>query len=48
MKTVTIRIQVKIEAATQAEAETKIEHLLQQSDFCLDEQFPDWVAVGVE
>lgn len=48
MKTVTIMIQVKVEAATQAEAVAEVEQLLQQSDFVLDEQFPTWVAVGVE
>lgn len=48
MKTVTIKVQVKVEAATQAEAVAEVEQLLQQSDFVLDEQFPTWVAVGVE
>lgn len=48
MKTVTIKVQIKVEAATQAEAVAEVEQLLQQSAFALDEQFPTWVAVGVE
>ena len=48
MKTVTIKVQVKVEAATQAEAVAEVKQLLQQSDFVLDEQFPAWVAVAVE
>ena len=49
MKTVTIMIQVKVEAATQAEAVAEVEQLLQQSeDFSLDENFPEWVATQVE